>query len=194
MCGVTVSWCTVHVTIMAKLFYVIGASGAGKDSILNYARQHIEKSAPVTFSHRYITRPAHAGGENHIELSEQEFENRLQHHCFAMHWHSHGLHYGVGMEVHTWMRSGLNVVVNGSRAYLEQATRLFPDIIPVHIIVSHDVLAQRLAVRGRESAEEITERIDRTRLLETLKHPNLVTIDNNKSLDMAGNALIALIR
>ncbi|HED16637.1 MAG TPA: phosphonate metabolism protein/1,5-bisphosphokinase (PRPP-forming) PhnN, partial [Gammaproteobacteria bacterium] len=156
--------------------------------------RHIDASTQVIFNHRYITRPANAGGENHIELSEQEFENRLKHRCFAMHWHSHGLHYGIGMEVHAWMRSDMNVVVNGSRAYLDQATSLFTDIIPVHVVVSCDVLASRLRARGRENAAEIAERIERARSLETLIHPNLVTINNNDSLDIAGRALIALIR
>ena len=194
MCGVMALWLTAHVMTMAKLFYVIGASGAGKDSILNYARRHIDASTRVIFSHRYITRTANAGGENHIELSEQEFQNRLRHHCFAMHWHSHGHYYGIGMEIHAWMRSGMNVIVNGSRAWLDQAAELFPDIIPVHIVVPHDVLASRLRTRGRENADEIAERIERARSLKILSHPNLVNIDNNDSLDIAGRALIALIR
>ncbi len=48
---------------MAKLFYVIGPSGAGKDSVLDYARQHATASLPASFAHRYITRVAESGNE-----------------------------------------------------------------------------------------------------------------------------------
>jgi ribose 1,5-bisphosphokinase len=46
---------------VARLFYVIGASGAGKDTLLRYARVRVGGSGGVVFAHRYITRPAAAG-------------------------------------------------------------------------------------------------------------------------------------
>ena len=55
---------------MGTLFYVVGASGAGKDSLLAYARAALGGGTPVFFAHRYITRPAEAGGENHVALSK----------------------------------------------------------------------------------------------------------------------------
>jgi len=178
---------------MANLFYVIGASGAGKDSLLSYARRRIGGDAPVIFCHRYITRAAHAGGENHIELPDAEFENRLQRGCFAMHWQSHGHRYAVGQEIHVWLQHGLNVVVNGSRAYLKQAAEIFPDLIPVHVVVSDAVLFDRLSARGRESSDEIRKRIERSHALDAVEHPNMVELDNNQPLELSGEAFIRLI-
>jgi ribose 1,5-bisphosphokinase len=178
---------------MAKLFYVVGASGAGKDSLLRYARENRPASSPVVFAHRYITRPAMAGGENHVELSNSEFDTRLEHGCFAMHWRSHGLQYGIGNEILDWMNAGLNVVMNGSRAYLDTAAKAFSELAPVLIQVEPGVLHQRLFKRGRESASDISARLRLAASQNDIDHPALVRIDNNKELESAGNALLKLV-
>lgn len=175
-----------------RLWYVIGASGAGKDSLIRHARQHIG-DAPVVFAHRYITRPADAPGENHIALSEAEFERRLAAGCFAMHWHGNGLRYGIGAEVETWLAQGLSVVVNGSRAYLDTAMQRFPQLRPVLVRVSVERLSERLHARGRETPDEIHARVERAHRLSPLTHADVHVIDNNGPLEQAGNALLSLL-
>lgn len=54
-----------------KLIWLMGASGSGKDSLLTELRQR--EQTQLLVAHRYITRDASAGSENHIALSEQEF-------------------------------------------------------------------------------------------------------------------------
>ena len=54
-----------------KLIWLMGASGSGKDSLLTELRQR--EQTQLLVAHRYITRAASAGSENHIALSEQEF-------------------------------------------------------------------------------------------------------------------------
>ncbi|MEA3120469.1 MAG: ribose 1,5-bisphosphokinase, partial [Paraburkholderia sp.] len=95
-----------------RIVYVMGPSGAGKDTLLSFARARLG-SAPVLFAHRYITRAAEAGGENHVHLSHEEFRTRADQNLFALQWSSHGLHYGIGVEIDTWMGRGFTVVVNG---------------------------------------------------------------------------------
>jgi ribose 1,5-bisphosphokinase len=181
--------------IMAELYYVIGPSGAGKDSILTYARKHIGPNTSVVFAHRYITRPADAGAENHISLSHQEFDHRSQMGCFAMQWFSHNNWYGVGIEIDQWLGKGLNVVVNGSRVYLEDALRDYPDLIPVMVTASPEILRIRLQSRGRENMEEIEKRVMQAITLDrAIQHPGLVRIANEGALAEAGNCFIALIR
>lgn len=97
------------------LIYIIGPSGSGKDTFINLGRQHLGREPDVCFAHRYITRPASAGGENHIALTEEEFLARQSAGLFAMNWYSHGYHYGIGIEINQWLALGLTVVVNGSR-------------------------------------------------------------------------------
>ncbi len=166
------------------LYYVIGASGVGKDSLLNYARPFLSH-APVAFSHRYITRPVELGGENHIYLSEVEFLNRQQYGCFLFSWQSHDLHYGIGQEVQDWLDRGLNVVVNGSRGYLAEASLLVPNLRPVLITAVLDNLRKRLEQRGRENAEQIQERLLRASEFSQLTHPNLITVSNDGDLAIA---------
>ncbi|AUH51686.1 phosphonate metabolism protein/1,5-bisphosphokinase (PRPP-forming) PhnN [Chromobacterium sp. ATCC 53434] len=139
------------------LWYVIGPSGAGKDSLLAYARQRLPGG--VMFAHRYITRAADAGGENHVALSQAEFDAREAGGCFALSWRRHGLAYGLGVEVDLWLEQGMDVVANGSRSSLPLAAERFPGLRPLWITASPEVLAARLAGRGREPAAEIARRL-----------------------------------
>jgi len=177
--------------IMAKLFYVIGASGAGKDSLIHHVRQNMPDDASIMYAHRYITRPADAGGENHVALSIREFEHRKELGCFAMHWFSHETHYGIGKEINVWLSHGLNVVMNGSRGYLQEAKKLFPELIPVLISVNPEVLSDRLYARGRESSSQIKQRlIQAVKLENEVKHYQLIKVENNGLLEDAGKALL----
>lgn len=178
---------------MAELIYLIGPSGAGKDSLIAYARTHLAGCPPLIFAHRYITRPAESGGENHIALSEREFHCRRERGCFSLCWESHGFWYGLGREVEMWLDQGLHVVVNGSRGALTDAARAFPRLRPVLIRAAPETIAERLRRRGRESPAEIAERLARTRAFGEPDHPCLVVIDNDGPLEVAGQALIRLL-
>jgi ribose 1,5-bisphosphokinase len=178
------------------LFYVIGPSGSGKDSLMNYARQQLAGGGDqaVLFAHRYITRPMDAGGENHIELSAAEFLQRRALGLFALDWHSHNTHYGIGSEIVTWLNAGSNVVVNGSREYLPTATERFPAMRVVLIDVSPDVLRQRLTDRGRETPAEIESRIDRSRQIAPVVHPNLILLNNDAPLVESGARFVRVLK
>ena len=179
---------------MANLYYIIGGSGAGKDSLINYIRGHLPATAPIKIVQRYITRPADAGGENHISLSENQFLKMEELGCFSMNWFSHNTHYGIGTETKNWMYAGYNVIVNGSRGYLQDAIKIFPNIVPVLISVDPVVLSERLFSRGREDYNEIQKRVAQAiRLEENIAHPHLQIIDNNHALEEAGNKLLNLI-
>lgn len=145
---------------MARLIWLMGASGSGKDSLLLALRE----SAPdrVVVAHRYITRCASAGGENHIALSEHEFLRRSEFGMFAVEWQAHQFYYALGTEIDLWLAAGLDVVVNGSRRHLAVAQQRYGDrLLPVCLQVSPEVLARRLRQRGREDEAEIIRRIQR---------------------------------
>ena len=122
-----------------KLIWLMGPSGSGKDSLLEVLRQ--QEHAQLLVAHRYITRPANAGCENHIALSEQEFFTRAGHNLLALSWHANGLYYGVGVEIDLWLHAGFDVIVNGSRAHLAQAkVRYGNALLPVCLQVSPPIL------------------------------------------------------
>lgn len=173
------------------LWYVIGPSGAGKDSLLAYARARLPACGRLVFAHRYITRPADAGGENHVALSLEEFEQRERSGCFALSWRRHGLAYGLGMEVALWLDQGLDVVVNGSRSALPLAARRFPGLRPVWIVASPEALAARLAGRGRESPERVAQRLEEAAAL--TPPPGAAVLRNDGELAEAGERLLRLL-
>jgi ribose 1,5-bisphosphokinase len=177
---------------MTRLIYIMGPSGCGKDALMAEARRVLPAEKPVLFAHRYITRPADAGGENHVALSRAEFQMRLLRGLFSLSWESHGFAYGIGGEIDLWMERGLTVVVNGSREALPRAIQAYPDLLPVLVTVPEDMLRERLGARGRESAEELERRLARARL-PVSEVPGLVRFDNAGSLSAAGMALADLI-
>ena len=178
---------------MAELFYLIGPSGAGKDSLIAHTRTHLAGCPPLIFAHRYITRRADRGGENHVALSEREFRCRREQGCFSLCWQSHGFWYGLGREIDLWLDRGLHVVVNGSRGALGEAAQVYPKLRPVLIRATPEAIAERLRRRGRESPKQIEERLARTRSLGEPQHPRLVVIDNDGPLEVAGLTLMRLL-
>ncbi len=145
---------------MARLIWLVGPSGSGKDSLLNALRT--EPPQGLMIAHRYITRAADAGAENHVALTETEFARRAALGLFAISWQANGFSYGIGSEIDLWLARGQNVLVNGSRLHLAQVlARYGEQLLPLCLAVSPDVLAARLRQRGRENEEEIARRLER---------------------------------
>jgi ribose 1,5-bisphosphokinase len=177
-----------------RLIYVMGASGSGKDTLLRSVHAAVGPDDRILVAHRYITR-ASGADEASIALEPAEFDRRARMGCFAMQWHSHGLSYGIGVEIDTWLQAGNTVLVNGSRAYLPQACLYYPALVAVQVVVDPQVLRLRLSQRGRETAEAIEARL--LRASETFSAPGgceLVRLDNNGSPDDAARILLALAR
>jgi ribose 1,5-bisphosphokinase len=180
---------------MRQLFYVIGPSGSGKDSLMLAARQTLDGER-IAFAHRYITRPADAGGENFVSLSKAEFAVRDANGLLWLTWASHDLQYAIGREVLSWLQSGLTVIVNGSREYLSQAQKLCElsgvQLIPVWVHCDSQVLAQRLRARGRETEAQIQERI--VRASKFIAPADALVIDNSGTLESAVAQWLPLLK
>lgn len=174
------------------LVYVMGPSGAGKDSVLNRARELVDPATGIVFSHRYITRRADSGGENHVALSPAEFALRRERGLFAFHWRAHGNEYGIGCEIHAWRNIGLTVVVSGSREHFRAAGGIDDATCPVLITAPAERLAARLAARGREDTNAAQERLTRGGS-HGVEHQRLVTIVNDGALDAAARQFVSLL-
>ena len=158
---------------------------------MRYARNELNGSLPLLFAHRYITRPAGEGSENHIAIGTEEFRIRKMRGLFALDWESHGLHYGIGTEIDCWMAAGFHVVVNGSRQYLLAAKQRYPDMIAIVIEADPEVIRTRLQNRGRENAIDIENRIQRQPALES---EGLIRISNNGLLEQGGLELTRILK
>lgn len=172
----------------AHVFYLMGPSGSGKDALIQWAKQHFAADANLVFAHRYITRPIDLN-ENHIALTETEFLTRQNTGLFALYWHSHQLHYGIGIEIDTWLAQGHNVLINGSRAHLEQAKLRYSNLLPILIDVDSEILAERLYARGRESMQQIELRLARNQELNACNE-NIFVLHNNTTLNDSGQRLV----
>ena len=137
------------------LVLVVGPSGAGKDTVLAYARQHLQAYDHVLFPRRVVTRPP-GPGEDHEPATEAEFAARR----FALCWEAHGLRYGIPQEIETDLARGRIVIVNVSRAVIAQARARYHCKV-IEITAPVEILARRLALRGREREADIAARLAR---------------------------------
>jgi ribose 1,5-bisphosphokinase len=144
-----------------RLIYVVGPSGAGKDSVLQALRERWRGAPAAHWARRTITRGAQAGGENHEGVSEAAFDSLRRSGGLAMSWQANGLHYGIRGSELAPLGDGHCVFVNGSRAHVGAVLRLWPEATLVHITAPADLLMQRLKARRRESQQAISDRLAR---------------------------------
>ncbi|WNK20294.1 ribose 1,5-bisphosphokinase [Halomonas piscis] len=174
---------------MARLVYLMGASGVGKDSLLSAIRQcHPE----LLVAHRYITRWS-GHHENCVSLSAQEFTERRHAGLFCLDWQAHGLEYGIGIEVEHWLKRDHTVIVNGSRRAFARARERFGEqLLPILVTAEPQVLRQRLIQRGRETHFEIERRLAQHQRLEA-ELVDVERLNNNKALHHSVAALQRLL-
>jgi ribose 1,5-bisphosphokinase len=137
------------------IFAVVGPSGAGKDLLIRGA---LAARPDLRLVRRVITRPVDAGTEDHEPATEGEFLARVARGDFALFWHAHGLSYGLPRQA---FEAPGDVIFNGSRAVLSDAARVFPGLRVIMVTAPDDILASRLAARGRESLDNIRARLAR---------------------------------
>lgn len=143
------------------LFVVVGPSGVGKDTLLDGARARLERNRWFRFPRRIITRPADAGGEDHIAATEAQFADMLAAGAFLHHWQAHGLNYGLSADIADDLAAGRNVVVNTSRQEIGALRARAGRVVAIHITASPKVVEERLRRRGRESEDDIQRRLAR---------------------------------
>ncbi|APU29833.1 phosphonate metabolism protein/1,5-bisphosphokinase (PRPP-forming) PhnN [Ectopseudomonas alcaliphila JAB1] len=148
--------------MQGRLIYLMGPSGSGKDSLLQAARAPLEAHG-CRFARRVITRSAESVGEDALGVTPDEFERLQGEGAFALSWRANGLAYGIPREIDDWLSAGQDVLINGSRGHLEAARQRYPDLLAILLQVDEAVLRQRLLARGRETPEQIEQRLARSR-------------------------------
>lgn len=175
-----------------RMVLVVGPSGVGKDAILDGARSALQNRSDIVFPRRLVTRPPGLAGEDYLSVSEAEFSALEAQGGFALSWAAHGLRYGIRAEIVRDLEAGRQVVVNVSRTVLDDARRKFPGLLVVVIRAAPETLKLRLQKRGRESAEDIEERLRRAARF-AVGGDDVVVIDNDNELADAVTAFVALL-
>lgn len=173
-----------------RLIAVVGPSGVGKDSVM----QSIASVMPnVHLVRRVITREPNLGGEEYDAVAEPQFQDMAKNGAFAVHWGAHGLFYGIPQTVRYQLNKGTDCLANFSRKALQAGADAFPNFVVLNITAQPEVLAARLAARGRETETEIARRLAEADkfLPDGL---DVITLSNDGPLDQTIVRAVALLR
>ncbi|MGH6760154.1 MAG: phosphonate metabolism protein/1,5-bisphosphokinase (PRPP-forming) PhnN [Phyllobacterium sp.] len=171
---------------------VVGPSGAGKDAIIDYARQRLQSRSGLHFARRVVTRTSVEGAEDHDSMSDEAFVQAIEQGKFCFHWKAHGLYYGLPVSLDDLIGNGDVVIANLSRMVLPELHRVYRNVVEVHVMASSAVLAERLASRGRESRESIGRRLERAAACDP-PGAHAVVLDNSGRLEVAGDRFVAIL-
>ena len=178
---------------LGALILVVGPSGAGKDTLLASAAEGLASSGRFHFVRRAITRPAEAGGEDHIPINEAAFLTAEAEGDFLLSWRAHGLCYGIPRDPAAKLReTGTAIVANVSRGVIDEARGRLQPVSVIHVTASPQVLAARLAARGRETAADIETRLARAGAI-GVTGPSVATVLNDRDLETGIAAMIAAL-
>lgn len=170
-----------------RFIAVVGPSGVGKDSVM----EALCVAMPdMVRCRRVITRAPEAGGEDYQPVTVSAFQDQVKAGQFALWWEAHGLYYGIPASVGDDLAAGRDVIANLSRSKLKEAANLFPAFVVLSITAPAQVLARRLAARGRESEEDIAARLARSTLTVPDTLP-VITLVNDTTLEACVNQALA---
>lgn len=175
-----------------RLILVVGPSGSGKDTLIAALRDRLSGNPAICFPQRLITRPAADDAECHHPVTECEFEALVRSGVAALHWRAHGNGYAVPGSILDDLSAGRDVVVNVSRTVVAEAQHRFPNVLVLAIDARPEVLATRLAARGRETPDAVAKRLARAGQF-LPDSPDAVRIDNSDELSAAVYAMLRAI-
>jgi ribose 1,5-bisphosphokinase len=143
------------------------------------------------FPHRIVTREPSVE-EDHETLSEADFAAAVAASGFAFWWDAHGLQYAVHAAVDDDIRAGKTVVCNVSRAVISQLRCRYANVSVVLVTAPADILAARLAARGRATDGAVGKRLGRPSPAQSDLAPDVV-IENVGDPQNGVEKLIAVI-
>ena len=172
-----------------RLVLVVGPSGAGKDTLIDRARDELAGDASILFPNRLVTRPPSAAEAN-TEIDASTFRIIAEAGGFALSWTAHGLHYGIPSAIDHALYEGRTVVCNVSRSIVEAARGRYDTVTVVEVTAPPEVLAERVAGRGRDTDGDVSLRI--ARAVELPCAPD-VTIVNDGPVEPAARRFMAVL-
>lgn len=174
-----------------RLVLVVGPSGAGKDTLLGLAKAACAEDANIVFPRRAITREATVSEDNE-QLSPGAFREAVERGAFAINWEAHGHCYGLRIAIDDDIRAGRTVIANVSRTVIGALRRAYLDVMVIAVTAPPEILARRLASRGRGSDGKIEQRLGRT--VDDASATPDVTIVNMSSAEYHARQLVRIVK
>ncbi|MBL8573563.1 MAG: phosphonate metabolism protein/1,5-bisphosphokinase (PRPP-forming) PhnN [Hyphomicrobiaceae bacterium] len=174
-----------------RLVLVVGPSGAGKDAVMSGAKARLADDPDMRFPKRMVTR-AVSGSEDHDSCDAATFARLASDGAFVLTWEAHGLSYGLPASILNMVHQGKTVVMNGSRTVIAAARAIVPTVA-VEITAPAEVLAARIAARGRASDGGADGRLKRSEEIGPVAACDVV-IDNSGTLRDAIDRFVAVLR
>lgn len=175
--------------IAGRFVGVVGASGVGKDSLIDALARSVPGLHQVR---RTITRPP-GPGERFDSVTPETFAAMERRGAFCLAWRAHGLSYGIPAQVRPLVANGRDALANLSRDALAEAHGLFPRLLVLHLTASPATLSARLGARGREDAEGIAQRLGRAGTGLPSGPWQVATLHNDGPLDDTLAAALAVL-
>ncbi len=172
------------------LFLLIGNSGSGKDSLIQWVLDAWPPTKPAPMvPTRIITRPLSPETEAFESISEEEFEKLSKAGAFSLQWRSYSILYGINIDIEESLARGRSVLVNVSRQIVKYTRNRFPNVKVIFVRVPFHITEARIIARGRERGIDLEERIERARQNQDFPTADHV-IDNSGDLEIAGEQLL----
>lgn len=168
---------------MKKIVLIVGASGVGKDTLLELVKDSLE----ANFVKRYITRIPDEN-ESNFYLDKKAFFVLEENGYFVSSWKAHGNLYGIAKE---HIKKGLNII-SVSRDAVKDFEKAFKHVTTIHVTLPKNQLQQRLENRKRETSEEIQLRLHRA--LKKVEAKKLIEFDNSDSLENSSKSFLSLLK
>lgn len=168
---------------------IVGASGAGKDSLLKAAKAYFtqcnEKKPKVHFIPRYIDRIPDQNEAN-FYIDTQSFE--ILQDFFISKWRANSHNYGIAK--HCLHKDGVNII-SISRSAIKDFEAYCDNVSVIEVFVPLHILQHRLEQRGREDKAQIAKRLENAGKKTYAK--NLYRFENVKPIEESAEEFICLV-
>lgn len=150
-----------------KLFVIAGPTAVGKGTVVNFIRQlesnlHLSISATTR-----APRPGEVDGQSYFFISHEKFDQLISEDQMLEYAVVHGMNkYGTPRKpIEEALARGENVILEIDLQGARQVKQSMPEAVTIFIAPPNwDELVRRLTLRGTESADEQSKRLETARL------------------------------
>jgi guanylate kinase len=151
----------------SKLFVIAGPTAVGKGTVVNFIRQHESNLHLSISATTRAPRPGEVDGQSYFFISHEKFDQLISEGQMLEYAVVHGENkYGTPRKpIEQALARGENVILEIDLQGARQVKQSMPEAVTIFIAPPNwDELVRRLTLRGTESAEEQSKRLETAQL------------------------------